>query len=188
VRVFDNKHLSAAIGQFIMVTSKSYQRTNGHKAIQSEQIDDIKMAQLYKANNFSTLVIPGTKFAACRMYSNMRNSFDGFARVIFPALGYSTFWAISTIIGFTAAFIIPFTVSAFNYLGITNSEYSWSILIIFSLINQLIINIIAQNNPIKTFTNILLDPFQRIFLISNIMYSLIKWRKKEITWKERKVT
>ncbi len=82
-----NPALSAANGQFIVVDAEKYHASGGHSAQPAAVLDDIALLQTIKRNGGTGVVIDGTTLARTRMYRNVTELTDGYAKSLWSAVG-----------------------------------------------------------------------------------------------------
>lgn len=72
--------LTAANGQFFVVTAARYRLAGGHERIRSQVLDDVALMRAVKAAGGRGGVVDGTTLAQCRMYSGAAELTAGYAK------------------------------------------------------------------------------------------------------------
>ena len=80
--------LVIAVGQFMLFRREAYEAIDGHRGVKDKLVDDVALARAIVSNGFELLVVDGTEFVKCRMFSSFRESHAGFSRSLFGAMGY----------------------------------------------------------------------------------------------------
>lgn len=87
--IFKNKNLSFAIGPFIMVERKFYEKIEGHKSIKDEIVDDVFLARKFKEKGGKIGIFDGKEFIRVRFYRNYSEMKKGTVKSAFGAFSYS---------------------------------------------------------------------------------------------------
>jgi hypothetical protein len=72
--------LGAACGQFIAVARRPYLAVGGHGAIASRLHDGLALPRAFRRAGFATRLFDATPLAHCRMYSSLRQVWDGLCK------------------------------------------------------------------------------------------------------------
>lgn len=93
--------LSAANGQFMLFEKNTYHRIIPHEQVKNEPAEDILIARLYKKAGLKMQCMTGNQTIRCRMYKNLNEAINGFAKNIAQFFGGSLFtaffyWLIGT--------------------------------------------------------------------------------------------
>ncbi len=80
--------LSAANGQLMAVDAVTYRRAGGHAAVRSEVLDDVALVRRVKAVGGRGGVADGTGLATCRMYDDLDDLVEGWAKSLWSATGH----------------------------------------------------------------------------------------------------
>lgn len=76
-----------ANGQFMLMRRSVYQQLGGHAAIQAAVLEDWAMARLFKHNGYRLQVIRGDNLLRTRMYTNLEQLWEGFAKNTVDIMG-----------------------------------------------------------------------------------------------------
>jgi glycosyltransferase involved in cell wall biosynthesis len=99
--------LSAGCGQLMLVRRAAYLAADGHRAVRSTLHDGIKLARRMKAAGQSIALFDGRDLAACRMYAGFGETWRGFSRNAYEALGSPA--ALAVMIALNGGlFVLPF--------------------------------------------------------------------------------
>ncbi len=80
--------LAMGVGQFIMFNHKTYKKLGGHEAIKEKIVDDIAMVRHFKQHRARWAIFNGVKLVSCRMYSNFKQTWEGFTKNLFGFFDY----------------------------------------------------------------------------------------------------
>ena len=72
--------LSAANGQWLLVTRDAYRRAGGHAAVRDEVVEDVALLRNVKRAGGRGGVVDGTDLATTRMYDSFGDLADGYAK------------------------------------------------------------------------------------------------------------
>ncbi len=113
--VNDPEHERAlANGQCLLFKREAYDRMGGHEAIQGSVLDDVDFAKLAKAEGVVYRLYYAPGVFACRMYTGLREIWNGWTKNLFPALEYKVHLvAIVTGLLFVVC-LLPFVLLAKN--------------------------------------------------------------------------
>ncbi len=70
----------AGCGQLFIARRAAYQRAGGHAAIRASLHDGIRLPRAFRAAGISTGLFDATDIAACRMYTNARDLWEGLTK------------------------------------------------------------------------------------------------------------
>jgi Glycosyl transferase family 2 len=79
--------IAAANGQYILVRREVYEALGGHKSVANNILEDVALAQLFKASGKRILFRQGTGLIRARMYRNFRSLLEGWTKnlaLLFP--------------------------------------------------------------------------------------------------------
>jgi len=165
--------LSAANGQFMMFETESYLNYQWHSKVRNQNVEDIRLARMVKAEGLKMAVLLGNKDIYCRMYRNLAEAVVGFSRNIHEYFGGMR----AVMLGFW--FIVcfgPFIV--FMSLG-------WEFLTLFVLL--VIANRLFVASRQNVLLSVLLHPLQMIGFTAIVFYNIFRRFKRETSWKGRRI-
>ncbi|MBC8140583.1 MAG: glycosyltransferase [Armatimonadetes bacterium] len=84
-----NPAFAAANGAFILVSAKTYSDLGGHEPVKAEMAEDIRFAQHTKRQGRKLVYADGSTTYSVRMYHGLRETWDGFSKNVFSAMGNS---------------------------------------------------------------------------------------------------
>ena len=99
--------LSAAIGQFLVVTASGYRRAGGHAAVRAEVLEDIALLRAVKRAGGRGGPIDGSHLAACRMYDGWPALRDGYGKSLWAAVGGSPVAGLAAVAAMTVVWVVP---------------------------------------------------------------------------------
>ncbi|MBI9064075.1 MAG: glycosyltransferase [Marinilabiliaceae bacterium] len=165
---------AAANGQFMLFDASIYNKFNPHLTFKNSPVEDISIARHFKKNKVKVSCMLGDKRVSCRMYTSYREALNGFSKNVLMFFGNQTllailFWSLTTL-GFI--FIASISLKLF---------FLYTALIVLT---RVIVSIISRQHIMS---NILFIIPQHVFLLHVISNALMIKRKKNYTWKERKI-
>lgn len=89
---------SFAIGQFIMMRKSAYEETGGYSAIEGAICDDVGIVRLFVKHKKKYAFLNLSKYSACFMYRNMKESFIGIERSVAGIIPMNAFSVIPLLI------------------------------------------------------------------------------------------
>lgn len=167
--------LSAANGQFMMFDGENYRHYQWHSRVRNQNVEDIHLARMIKAEGLKMAVLLGDEDVYCRMYHHLKEGIVGFSRNIHEYFGGKRtlmlgFWAI--------VFFGPLIVWA---------TLGWKFLLFFAamvMVNRILVAIAARQNIIGS---VFLHPLQMLGFTAIVFYNIFSRTKKNTTWKGRKI-
>lgn len=176
-----NPALSAANGQFILVDAANYHASGGHSANPAAVLDDIALLRTIKNFGGSGVVVDGTDLAKTRMYRNVSELTDGYAKSLWSAVGgktqsrfLSAFLILSYVIPPLAAVTkSPLRIQragAIGYLAAVLSRY-----------------LIAKRTKSRTFPDVMTHP---LAILGYVGLTELSWYRKlhnKLTWRGKKL-
>jgi hypothetical protein len=99
--------LTAANGQFLVVTRAAYAAAGGHGAVRGEVIEDVALARAVKRAGGRAVPVDGSRLAACRMYAGWRELRAGYAKSLWASVGGSPAASVAVAAALTAVEVLP---------------------------------------------------------------------------------
>ncbi|MFW3170706.1 glycosyltransferase [Geodermatophilus sp. CPCC 206100] len=99
--------LTAANGQFLVVTRAAYDAAGGHAAVRGEVIEDVALARAVKRAGGRAVPVDGSRLAACRMYDGWPALRAGYAKSLWASVGGSPAAGVAVAAGLTAVWVFP---------------------------------------------------------------------------------
>lgn len=102
---------SFTIGQFMLFRREAYSRVGGHAGVRANLADDMALGKRIIASGMRWSIMDGFKLVDCRMYHGYRQSWNGFSKNLFPAMGgrilpYVFIWAWLIIVFFEPMMVL----------------------------------------------------------------------------------
>jgi glycosyltransferase involved in cell wall biosynthesis len=167
--------LSAANGQFMMFEAESYRNYQWHSKVRNENVEDIRLARMIKAEGLRMAVLLGNNDIYCRMYRHFDEAALGFSRNIHEYFGGQR----AVMVGFwLIVFLGPWIVWA---------VLDWKFFLMFAVLviaNRLFVAVASRQD---SFWSVLLHPLQMISFTAIVFYNILRRIKKETSWKGRKI-
>lgn len=165
--------LSAANGQFMMFDSANYQQNEWHSRVRNQNVEDIHIARMIKAEGHKMGVLLGHNDIFCRMYHRFDEAVHGFSRNIHEYFGGSRLAMMGyLLIVLTGPFIVILVFGYHYFLGF----------IALVLINRVAVSAANKQNM---GWNILLHPLQMTSFAIIALYNIFRKTKRKTTWKGR---
>lgn len=176
--VFTKKNTSfvAANGQLILIDRESYDRIGGHAAVKNCVVEDMELARLVKTKNMKLVTAVGGNSIFCKMYDGFGTAFDGFSKNFFAGFNTHPVIFIFMLLFFEIFFLLPLILAYVNPVFILPAA--------IILINRILISAVSRQNLLL---NIILHPLQMILLFIIGINSIIKFKKRKLIWKDRKI-
>ncbi|MCB9536324.1 MAG: glycosyltransferase [Myxococcales bacterium] len=113
--VNDPEHERAlANGQCLLFRRDAYDALGGHEAIKGSVLDDVDFAKRAKAEGVPYRLYYAPGVFSCRMYTGLREIWQGWTKNLFPALSYSWIATIIVTLLLFASSLLPFVLLAKN--------------------------------------------------------------------------
>ena len=167
--------LSAANGQFMMFEAENYRINQWHSKVRNQNVEDIRLARMIKADGLRTAVLLGNKDVFCRMYQHLNEAVAGFSRNIHEYFDGQR----SVMTGFWLIVCLgPVIVWA---------AFGWPLLGLF--LGLIVINriMVAEASRQNIVSSVLLHPLQMISFTAIVLSNIYRSIKKETEWKGRKI-
>ncbi len=166
----------AANGQFILIWKDTYQEVGGHAAMKDKIVEDMEIARALKKSGHRILTLLGGDMIACRMYSGVTESVNGFTKNFYAGFNTSPIGFILVLLLMTIVFLGPF---------IAVIEYPLFVYpIVLILLNRLSISVLSRQSIIY---NIILHPIQILFMAIIGFLSVEAYTSNQILWKGRRL-
>jgi hypothetical protein len=127
VRRNPRPELVAGCGQLMLADRDAYLAAGGHRAIAATRHDGLQLARRMKAAGFGVGLVDATDLAACRMYQGLRETWRGFARNAYEALGSPGVLAVMTALNL-GLFVLPFAGAAWAWASGADpvARFAWT--------------------------------------------------------------
>ncbi|WP_409332056.1 glycosyltransferase [Trujillonella humicola] len=99
--------LTAANGQFLVLTVPAYLAAGGHGAVRGEVLEDVALARAVKRAGGRAVPVAGAELAACRMYDGWTALSAGYAKSLWAAVGGSPAASVAAAAVLTAVGVVP---------------------------------------------------------------------------------
>ncbi len=171
-----NKSFVAANGQFMLWKKEVYIRLGGHSSVKDKPVEDMEFARMCKSNSIKMKTLLGGNLIFCRMYSNLKDAVNGFAKNFFA--GFKT-----NAIGFLI-FVSVISLSSLLPMIILENLYYSAILSSMIILSRIFISAKSKQN---VFMNLVLHPLQMMMVFIVGIISIYKTYFGKLEWKERKI-
>jgi glycosyl transferase family 2 len=99
--------LTAANGQFLVLTRAAYDRAGGHGAVRGEVIEDVALARAVKRAGGRAVPVDGSRLAACRMYEGWPALRAGYTKSLWASVGGSPAAGVAVAAALSAVWVLP---------------------------------------------------------------------------------
>ncbi|RBY77126.1 glycosyl transferase [Geodermatophilus sp. TF02-6] len=99
--------LTAANGQFLVLTRAAYERAGGHGAVRGQVIEDVALARAVKRAGGRAVPVDGSRLAGCRMYEGWSALRAGYTKSLWAAVGGSPGASVAVAAALTAVWVLP---------------------------------------------------------------------------------
>lgn len=165
--------LSAANGQFMMFDTTSYQQNEWHSRVRNQNVEDIRIARMIKAEGHKMAVLLGHNDIFCRMYHRFGEAVHGFSRNIHEYFGGNRLAMMGYLLVVLSGPFIVF---------LAPGDYYFPGFIALVLINRVAVSVANKQNM---GWNILLHPLQMTSFAIIALYNIFRKTKRKTTWKGR---
>jgi len=167
--------LAAANGQFMLFNAEIYHKVQPHELLKAEKVEDIRTAQLFKKQRHKVACMSKSEAISCRMYTNYKESIEGFSKNIALFFGNSymlalVFWLITTF-----GFVVVLMVLPLKYFILLN---------VVAIVTRVFVSI-ASNQ--KSLQNLILLIPQQLNIGVILLKSIINKKNNAYQWKGRVV-
>ncbi len=170
-----------ANGQYMLVNAEHYRQIGGHAAICHALLDDFALTQQFQLHGYITALFNGATWLQCRMYHNVHEVWNGFAKNIMLGLNNagtekrSAGFAVLFGWGYASIFVIPWLLLV---------ALQWTACIeIFWIMALYIVAAVQYKRPL---VETLLFPVSALGILILGLYALLRQQqKKAIYWKGR---
>jgi len=115
----DSSDLSYANGQFILFDKKSYDAIGGHRSVKQELLEDLALAKSVKSSGLKLKVLWGPHLYQTRMYSNLKDMWNGWVRIFYHGFGKNIIKVILSILVVSIFSLVPYGLLIFSFFGMT---------------------------------------------------------------------
>lgn len=119
--------LSAGCGQLMLADRAAYLAAGGHQAIAATRHDGLMLARRMKASGAAVGLVDASDLGTCRMYRGLRETWQGFTRNAYEALGSPGALVAVTVLNL-GLFVLPFAGATWTWLasGETPARAAWT--------------------------------------------------------------
>lgn len=177
-----NKLLAYAIGPYILVDRKNYEKANGHESVRQAIVDDVQLSREVKQAGGKVGCIKGIDLMDVKFYTTFKEFWNGFSKNTYESIGKSVILLIPLVIVLALPLVLPQFIMAFNLIAyhtttIVNMIQMGLVVLIWVLLN------IGFKSPLSM---IITQPFSVIIAIAIIINSArLNIKGIEINWKGR---
>ncbi|GAB5465319.1 MAG: hydroxychlorobactene glucosyltransferase CruC [Candidatus Kapaibacteriales bacterium] len=179
-----NPSISAANGQWIMITRDAYEKIGGHESVRNSLLDDTDIARRAKTKGLKTGVYSGIGIVKTRMYSSFISIVNGFAKNIYPIFGSNIFIALP------AASLYLFSgvqFVLFLFINSVDERIIYFNLLLLSISFMYFWRLLIGERLKHPFVSIILYPITSMFIFFIALKSYAQTKKRRNIWKGRYV-
>ena len=171
-----------ANGQFILVRRAAYEDVGGHGAVRADILDDVGLARAFHDRGHRVRVYFMRELFACRMYTNLRELWDGWTKNLYAGLGYRR-RRVVIVASFVAYwFLGPVTMLALGAAHGTPELLGWGValLALSQAVRHWLDRVFGQDPWFG-----LLQPLGAAMLVALLVGSMLRSRGGTVVWKGR---
>ena len=146
-----------------------------HREYRNHPVEDIAILKAFKRAGMRTSTLLGTKDISCRMYSNLREATDGFAR------NFPYFFGNSIIIALLFGMVSSFGLIILLICGRIEIVVAYLLIVVTTRIA------VSLSSKQSVGENLLYMIPQQLILLIIIIKAIVKRKKRLILWKERNI-
>jgi cellulose synthase/poly-beta-1,6-N-acetylglucosamine synthase-like glycosyltransferase len=170
-----------ANGQFFLIRREAYESVKGHEAVKDQITEDVELARLLKANEFRVRLMMAPHLAATRMHSNLRQMFNGWAR-IYSGTARRKPWRILCAMWFILTAVFTFYPALVYALATLDGLWLAAAGAHFFLMTAWLMYVYRwSGNPMR---HALLAAISGAIIFAILVYSLRKCQTGRITWRD----
>jgi chlorobactene glucosyltransferase len=121
---------AAANGQCLTLKREAYDRIGGHAAVRQEIVEDIRMAQIAKANGLRLRMTDGNGRVRCRMYRSWSDVRNGYAKNITAGYGDSLWGLLAGSVFHWLVFLWPWVWLGWSLIAGESEQASWAAVLV----------------------------------------------------------
>ena len=99
--------VASANGPFLLFRRSAYEAIGGHEAVKAEIVEDLELARKIKKKGLRLLWVLGPELMSLRMYSNLKEIWNGWSKNFFKSMDEKIWMAVLTGIGVFWLFFLP---------------------------------------------------------------------------------
>lgn len=172
----NNKAFVAANGQFMLWRKDDYIRLGNHEVVRNKIVEDMELARLVKKNNLKLKTLLGGNLVYCKMYNSFEEAYKGFQKNFYAGFAISPWFFLAIISFLFFVFVSPI------FLVQKTSITALSLLMVIAV--RISVSIKSKQNLLL---NLLLHPFQMLFMLWIGIISVLKFESNSLVWKNRKI-
>ncbi len=178
----DSSDLSYANGQFILFDKKSYDSIEGHESVKQELLEDLALARKIKSAGLRLKVLWGPQLYQTRMYTNLKDMWNGWVRIFFYGLGKSVTKVMLSVLAVFLFALLPYGLVIFAFCCMTGVlAKTISLLLVFSMYLTLLMAYpVVKSNRWYT----LLHMFSSFFVCLILLHTVVNIMfRRKIVWR-----
>ncbi len=185
-RVNDPKRKEAmGVGNFFLFRRSVLECLDGFTVVKNEVAEDLRMAEILKKRGYRFRIEYAPNLIETRMYSSLKEIWEGFTKNLFSGLRFSVHRAI---LGSFAIFflgVLPiFLAFIFWFMSYKTLAYMFFLVYAMQVITFVVIHLRWKGNPLYA----LLTPVGLLLFMMILLNSTVKIvTGKGVTWKDRKI-
>ncbi|RMH32916.1 MAG: glycosyltransferase [Acidobacteria bacterium] len=185
-RVNDPKRKEAmGVGNFFMFRRSVLEKIGGFSAVKSDVAEDLRMAEVLKEQGFRFRMEYAPDLIQTRMYSTLKEIWEGFTKNLFSGLKFSVSKAILSSFAILFFGVMPILLAfGFIFFGYKGLGSIFFIAYVFQVITLVPVYLRWQGNPLYA----LLSPLGLLLFLLILVNSTFKIISGDgVSWKERKI-
>ena len=175
IRISRNKSLAAANGQFMLFRKDTYLSIMPHQLFKCNAVEDIAILRHFKKLRLRSDTLLGNELIKCRMYHNLNEARQGFAKNLIHFFGNKRILAVFFGLITSFGLILVCLINGLTYGGM------YLLMIIMTRI------LVAAASGQNILMNLIFIIPQQIIFMDILINSLIRQKKGSLIWKERTI-
>ncbi len=159
----------AACGQWIIARADAYAAVRGHAAAASSRHDGTSLPRTFRAGGWRTDVFDGGELATCRMYTDLRSVWHGFAKSAGEGMATPVALPVWTLL-LGGGHILPWLLLPY---GLASGRHELALAGGIGVAANLVLQLVLRARLAQAWLTILLHPFGAAFVLVNQWAGLI---------------
>ncbi|MEO8794459.1 MAG: glycosyltransferase family 2 protein [Daejeonella sp.] len=175
VKLSKNPSFAAASGQFMLFNADDYSKNQWHEQVKHKVVEDIEIIKAVKTFGYKAEALLANGYIHCRMYKSLDEALSGFSKNLLAGFNNNVAGLL-----FYLTLVISGPIVIWYFGGVQLLFFAVGLI----MLSRIMISLSAGQNP---WINLVLHPFQMIFLLILSVLSIQKHFTKTITWKGRTI-
>jgi glycosyltransferase involved in cell wall biosynthesis len=171
------RSLTAANGQFLLISKNMYEKIGGHHSVKNEILEDIAIVRQVKSHGGTGGVWDGSAIANCLMYRTSAELIAGYSKSLWNAFG-SPLSGFIVALSFAMIFLSPFV-----FLFVEN--LTTRVLAFGAIALSFLSRFLVHNKFEYALRDVVFYPVSFIAFFALMLRSIILRKRRKLHWKDR---